>query len=190
MKRTKRELDAATDVRYERFAREFVSTGNQTLAAARAGYSADSAASQGNRLLKNAKVKALIAREQQRVRDRHDVSVERVLQELTSLAFVDIGGAFAPDGTILPIQEMPETIRRTISGIEVVEMAKMAEKKEGGRTTFHPQFVKKVKFAGKATHLRMLGEFLEMFKPSSSDSTVRLADRLAEARRRANNGKV
>ena len=43
-----------------KFVRDFVKTGNQTLAAISAGYSIRSAASQGNRLMKDEKVKAAV----------------------------------------------------------------------------------------------------------------------------------
>lgn len=52
------ELERMLDVRRVRFVRELMIDGNQTAAAERAGYSRKAAASQGSRLMKDAKVLA------------------------------------------------------------------------------------------------------------------------------------
>ena len=51
-------------------------------------------------------------------RARSEWFVQRLIAELKNLAFTDIGQAFGPDGRLLPLDKMPESIRRAIAGIE------------------------------------------------------------------------
>jgi hypothetical protein len=48
-----------------------------------------------------------------------DLSAAKVLTELSRIAFADPAGMFAPDGNILPISEMPEDIRHTLTEFQV-----------------------------------------------------------------------
>ncbi len=48
------------------------------------------------------------------------VTVARVLEEYGRIAFLDIGTAFDSEGRLLPIHQMPEDVRRSLGGIEVV----------------------------------------------------------------------
>ena len=48
--------------------------------------------------------------------------MERIKQEYAHLAFHDIGDAFDGAGNLKPIHEMPESIRRSLGGIEVTDL--------------------------------------------------------------------
>ena len=90
---------------------------NATQAAIRAGYSAKTAASQGERLLRNVEIQAEIKRLMDERARRTEITGDRVLQELGSLAFFD-PAALVEAGIRGPadIAKLPEEVRRAIVG--------------------------------------------------------------------------
>lgn len=77
-----------------RFVAEYLIDLNATQAAIRAGYSKQTAYSQGQRLLKNAGVATAIAVGQKRVAAKLDITTERVLKELAQIGFAQPGEYF------------------------------------------------------------------------------------------------
>ena len=73
----------------QRFVEEYMIDLNATQAAIRAGYSPETAAEQGSRLLKNVKVSAAIARAKAERSKRTGITADRVLMELAKVAFVN-----------------------------------------------------------------------------------------------------
>ena len=74
-----------------RFVEEYLVDLNATQAAIRAGYSAKTAYSQGQRLLKNVEVEAAIQKAQDARAKRTEVTIDRVLTELAVVGFADMG---------------------------------------------------------------------------------------------------
>jgi hypothetical protein len=77
------------------------------------------AATGGARLLRNAQVRAAV---EQFLADREQesaVTVERLEQELARICFLDPAQAFGEDGRLLPVNEMPEDVRRALPGFDV-----------------------------------------------------------------------
>lgn len=68
-----------------KFAEYYVQTGNATQSAVLAGYSKDTASSQGSRLLNNVKVKKLIVEIRQEEGEEYDMDLEMVKEELTKI---------------------------------------------------------------------------------------------------------
>ena len=180
----------AIDIRYELFA-DGIANGKTVLQAALdAGYSEKSAQSQGSRLLRNRKVIALIEAKRKAARERHAVTVERILQELARIGFADITQAFSDDGTARKsISDIPEELRRAITGVEVEELFEMQG--EGrNKERVHVGNLVKLKFAGKTEALRLMGQHLEMFtEKHKHEFSTGLARRLADARGRAHAGR-
>ena len=71
----------------ERFVREYLVDLNATRAATRAGYSPKTADRQGHRLLKNAEVATRVADLTEAMSEKLEITAERVLQELGTIAF-------------------------------------------------------------------------------------------------------
>lgn len=71
--------------RQRAFADHFISTGNATKAAKRAGYSERSARTTGARMLANADTKALIAHKLEVLEGRRTATADEILQFLTSV---------------------------------------------------------------------------------------------------------
>jgi phage terminase small subunit len=69
------------------FCREYVKDWNATQAATRAGYSAKTAYSQGQRLLKDAEVRAELSKLTADIADQNDVEVREIIAGLRSIAF-------------------------------------------------------------------------------------------------------
>lgn len=114
------------DIREEQFVHAFLRLGNASEAALAAGYAESTA-----------RVKACLwvgLRERcpehklhvweavQAARARHceaaGVEAERVLREEACIAFADPADMYAPDGSLLPLHEMPERIRRSIASVK------------------------------------------------------------------------
>jgi len=137
----------------------FCSNGNNgTEAATSAGYSPRTAKVQASRMLANPRIKAEVDRVMGKALAKAEVTVDRVLNELANIAFSDVGEAFAPNGDLKPIHEMPETIRRALSGIDVDQLF------EGrGEDREHIGYTKKVRLWEKTKALELLGKHLKMW---------------------------
>jgi phage terminase small subunit len=108
----------------KQFCEEYVIDKDVTHAAIRAGYSAKSAHVTGSRLLKNAKVKEYISTLAKKVSDKLEITTERVLDEIASMAFYDVADLVEiSDGNEITgltcpqdIRKLPRNIRRAITG--------------------------------------------------------------------------
>ena len=107
----------------DKFCRNYVIDFHITNAAIRAGYPAKSAAAVGSKLLKNAKIQQRIAELRAAASAKTGISLERALDQLGAMAFADPADMYNPHtGDLLPVDQMPESIRRAIISIEVDEI--------------------------------------------------------------------
>lgn len=159
-----------------RFCAEYLVDLNATQAAIRAGYSAKTAHAQGHRLLRDAEVQTRLDELRTRRAERVEVKADDVLRELLHLSTVDIGAAFAEDGTPLPLKDIPEKVRRALSGVEVT--TKLAD---DGRVAT----VTKLRFWDKTKGLELLGKHLKLFTEKVEHSgQVTLEQLLAEVEKK------
>lgn len=54
------------------------------------------------------------------IRERHHK--DEIIEQLANMVRADLTTAFAPDGSLLPVAEIPEAVRHWIAGIEVEEI--------------------------------------------------------------------
>lgn len=87
--------------------------------------------------------------------ERTQITADKILQELLLIARSDISKAFNKDGSLKPVHEIPEEVRRAISGVEVLENYVGGK---GGKIRTH-----KVKFWDKVAALGLLGKNLRLF---------------------------
>lgn len=140
----------------QQFVREYLIDLNATKAADRAGYKQPH--SQGHRLLENVEIAAAVQHAMNQRAEKTGITSEVVLQELLRLARVDISEAFNEDGSLKPIKEIPEDVRRAISAVEVDEI------QEGrGDDRRFVGYTRKVKFWDKKGALELLGKHLKLF---------------------------
>lgn len=157
--------------RRTRFIKEYLIDQNATRAAKAAGYSEHTAHVQGARLLSNANIKAEIDKQNAKINEKLDLTIERVKEEIARLAYYDPKAFWNEDGTAKPIHEIDEDSRRAIAGFETAELF------EGnGEKRNLAGYIKKFKLADKrgalelaARHLKMLTEKVEF---STTDAVL------------------
>lgn len=162
------------------FVREYLIDLNATQAAIRAGFSAKTAGSAGQRLLKRVDISAQIKNVSRQRAARVEVTADTVLRELLNIARVDLSQCYTATGELKSIHEIPEDVRRAIAGIEVDEIM------EGrGVDAVKVGETKKLKFWDKPRALELLGKHLKLFVDVHEHHGLeRLVDehRAAEAR--------
>lgn len=131
-----------------RFAQEYIIDLNATQAAIRAGYSVNTAGSQGHDLLKNPEIQEYIQKRNQEIVNKLKLTQERVLQEYSKIAFFDIRKAFDSSGYMIPLDEMDDDTAGAIGGIEIIEQIEKA-----GEETIKTGDLKKIKIWDKRAAL-------------------------------------
>lgn len=141
------------------FVREYLRDGNGTRAAAAAGYSAKTASVTASKLLRKAKVSEELAKLQEKLCNKLEISAERVLQGIAELAFYDPRKFFRPDGALKGITELDDQTVMALCGIDVEKLFKhfgKGQAEEVGTIT-------KIKLADRGLNLERLGRHLKLF---------------------------
>ena len=107
----------------ERFCQEYLIDLNSAQAAIRAGYSKNSAYAIGFENLRKPKILASLQEPLQRLTDKYEITVDRVLRECAYIAFQDPANLFDKNGNLKEIPELEESTRRAIDRIEVSDFA-------------------------------------------------------------------
>lgn len=142
----------------ECFCQEYLKDLNATQAAIRAGYSEHTAQEQSSRLLSKAIIKERIDALMQKREKRTEITADKILYELYRLATADVTQAFDEMGQLKPLKEIPEDLRRSISGLEVNEIFSGQ-----GEDKVATGLAKKVRFWDKPKALELLGKHLKLF---------------------------
>jgi phage terminase small subunit len=141
------------NARQELFVAEFLIDGNATAAAKRAGYSAKTAHSIGERLLRHVEIAKAIASKQTKRLERVDVTAERVIAQLAATAFHDPLSAFDDHGNLRPLHEIDPATRSAMM-IEIID---------GFDGDGNPVQTRKTKFKDRDVSLDKLARHLGMF---------------------------
>lgn len=145
--------------KYEKFAREYVIDCNGTRAAIAVGYSPKAAASEGSRLLTNAKVSVIVGRLLAQQAERADVTAERIINGLRQCAFFDPRKFFNADGSLKQVNELDDDTASAIAGIEVEKLYEhfgSGKAKQIGTVT-------KIKFTDRQRALELLGKHFKLY---------------------------
>jgi len=154
---------APLSAREEAFCRAYVTRPVGAQAARDAGYPPTADPNRASviawELLKRPDIQERIA---QLVEDRErepDLQARDVLRELIRIAFADLADAFNEDGSLKPVHEIPEYVRKAISSIKTDELW------EGkGKAREQVGVVREVKFWNKENALHLLGKQLSLFR--------------------------
>lgn len=170
--------------RQQQFAREYLVDFNATAAAKRAGYSENTAYSQGHDLLKHPEIKKLIAQQIEARSQRVEVTADRVLQELAKVAFASVGDFLEvqPDGSaVVNLQGLTPEQLAAIGEVQVDEYV-------DGRGEDQRRVKRvKVKMLDKLKALELVGRHTDVQAWRDRvevGATTGLAERLREAQER------
>lgn len=136
----------------QRFCDEYLVDLNATQAALRAGYSKKTAYSIGVENLRKPEIQAEIQKRQNRLRNKLEITQEKVLQELAAIAFAN-GSDFAkvvnigslPTVEMIPTDELPPEKLPAIAGIKTTQTGV------------------EVKLHDKVKALELIGKYLSLF---------------------------
>jgi phage terminase small subunit len=148
----------------ERFVQEYLIDLNATQAATRAGYSAKTAEQQGFQLLKKTLVASAIAAAQQKRAERTGITQDRVLLELSRIAFFDLRTLYREDGSLKAMHELDDAAAAVLAGVDVVETKGNAAMGGEDGLRHIPEYVKKVKIPDKVGALGLAMRHLGMLK--------------------------
>ena len=157
-----------------RFCEEYVVDCNGAQAAIRAGYSAKTAAEQASRLLGKVNLKQYVQELQQRLSEKTEVSAERVIREVASIAFSDPRKLFDPTGNPLPITELDDVTAAAVASVEVDTLwdGNGKERKAIGITT-------KIKLWDKNSAAEKLMKHLGLFEKDNRQKTDPITELVA-----------
>lgn len=142
-----------------KFCLEYIKDFNATQAAIRAGYAKKSASVHASRMLSNANIQAYIQELAQKIEQRAEITLAKVLKEFGRIAFTDVRKLFNDDGTLKDIQSLDPDLAAAISSVEVFE-----EFSGTGDKRKLVGYTKKIKFWDKKGSLDSIGKYLGMFK--------------------------
>lgn len=176
-----------------RFCQEYVVDLNVTQAYIRAGYevnSSESASAAGSKLLTDIRVKALVERLQKDKARRLEIDSDRVLAELSRLAFSNIKGIFDGSDGLLRVVDLDDDMAAAVQSVKVTKKPS-GEQDENGNQQYED--VVEYKLADKKSALDLLGKHLELFVDRSkmdlnvTDETSML-EKMRKARERVSDG--
>lgn len=135
--------------------------GNATEAAKEAGYSPKTAASQGQRLLKDADISARISGRAKEIAEKYRMTTELVARSIIQELTFDPAKLYNDDGTLKKVTELDEDTRMALTSLEV-EMA---------GTSDMPILVRKIKWATRGQAREQLMKHLGMFERDNQQKT-------------------
>lgn len=134
-----------------RFVEEYLIDLNGTQAAIRAGYSAKTAYSQGERLLSHVEVAAAVLEAKRGRSERTNVNADWLLDRLATESVADLADLYREDGSVKPVREWPLIWRQgLVAGVEVERIG------EGAGT------VTKLKISDRIKRLELIGKHIDV----------------------------
>jgi phage terminase small subunit len=169
--------------KHKSFADSYLETGNASESARRAGYSAPSAGVTGSKLLRRLDVQQYLADKAAKLQSATDVTQDKVIEELSALAFANIADFITVDADGHPTVDFstatPEQLRAITS---VATKSRALYDKEGRVVGKEKQ--SRFTMADKYKGLELLGKHIGMFKEPETRVVIDIADRLLMARQR------
>lgn len=155
------------------FAEAYIICLNGKQAAIQAGYSAKTAEVAGSRLLRHVHVKEYIQIKRkevvQRVENKFEVTIDRVLQEMARIAFFDPRKLFTESGQLKNICDLDDDTAAAVASLEIQDLT--VDTEEEGPVVVK-QTLKKLKLNSKNDNLEMLGRYLQMFGKKDVSNAV------------------
>lgn len=138
----------------EAFVREYLLDLNATQAAIRAGYSAKTAYSMGQRLLKNVEVSAALVAAKQERAQKTQIDADWLLTRLAEESTADVAELYNDDGTLKPVKDWPLIWRQgLVAGLDVEEI-----RVEG----IVVGSIRKIKLSDRIKRLELIGRHIDV----------------------------
>lgn len=103
----------------QRFCEEYLVDFNSTEAAMRAGYSKKTAYAIGAENLRKPQIQAAIQEQQAKLSDKTGITIEKVINEYSKIAFSDLRKFYNEDGSLKDVTDLEDEEAAAISGIEI-----------------------------------------------------------------------
>jgi phage terminase small subunit len=166
-------------IRQEKFAREYVLTGNASEAYRRAYPKSlkwkDSAVySQSSTLLSSSKVSERVAELAEKSIKRFEINADNVLQEIASIAFADIKNVFDNQGRLIPIHSLTPGVSKSIASVKIKTLL------APGSDPVDVEHITEIKFWDKGANLERLGKHLKLFNEVGSKENPFCLDELTD----------
>ena len=141
------------------FIKEYRKDHNGTRAAIAAGYAGQSAAVTASRLLRNAKIRAEIDKQDAKLNEKLELSVEWVIRRLMRRANIDPRKFYNADGSLKSVTELDDDAAACLAGVEIEKLYQHFGKGQAQNTGT----LTKIKYCDPDRSLEMLGRHLKMF---------------------------
>ena len=138
----------------QRFCVEYLVDLNGAAAARRAGYSPDQAQSNAAAMMDMELIQKNLRRLMRRRERNYELTGERVLKELTKVAFSDIRDLFDDNGNMVPMNELDDNIAPAVASIKVKERTG-----KNGDT----EIEKEIRLWDKPKGLELLGKHFKLY---------------------------
>lgn len=172
-------------VQQEAYCQEYVKCPeNQTQAAIKAGYSPNTAGKFASQNMRDERIQKRIAELMEERNKRLRVSADYVLLRLVEIDQMDVIDILDDEGGLKPVSQWPKVWRTSISAVDInrIRMAMKGDDEDDIEST-----LQKIKWPDKVKNLELIGKHVDVnaFKERLEVSgTVKIADRMAAARRR------
>lgn len=153
------------------FAMTYLTNGrNGKQAAIIAGYAPRSAEVRASELLKDPKIREMIAKATEKASAASDLNAENVLREIRRIAFSDTRKLYREDGSLLMPHEWDDDTAAAVAGVETMEefSGRSAERKLVG-------FTKKTKLWNKVEALDKAAKHLGLYERDNAQRAPNLA---------------
>lgn len=104
------------------FCKEYLIDFNATQAAIRAGYSKKTAGQIGESLLKKVETQRYISELKNKLSNKLEISLEKVVAEYAKIAFTDIRDYYDDDSLLKPIKDLSDNAAAALAGVEVDQL--------------------------------------------------------------------
>ena len=140
------------------FCKYYLISLNATDAAIKAGYSKKTANRIGTENLSKPVIREYLESQMKSKEQELDISVDRILRELASIAFLDIKEFYNEFGGMKPIHDIEETARKAIASVTV------REERVGSGEDAEYFDIRTIKANDKLKALELLGKYHSIFK--------------------------
>jgi len=162
-------MTAKLTLKQQRFANEYLIDLNATRAAIRAGYSKSGAATEGNRLLINADIKAYIDEQAAARAKKLGYDADWLLSHLGAIATAKISDILNDDWTYKPVSEWPLIWTQMVNGLDIKQAINRNGEQVGGAVMSE---LRKIKIMDRNSVLDKLGKHISVQAFSETKATI------------------